>query len=158
MRVWMGLVPAWLRRLSLPFRDALSIIRTDIAMRLRVVFILLVMLPALILPGGVAGVHCLSACCAEFCSEEMGCCGSEEQPGVQISEIPSCCLETAAWVTPNFVRGGMPEARVDVDFGSTRPMLNEAALIGPTTRLHSGAFIETPPRPPDNGRVLQLLI
>jgi hypothetical protein len=127
-------------------------------MRVRVAFILLLMFPALILPGGVAGVHCLSACCADMCADEGSCCESEDQTGVQVSEIPACCLESAAWMTPDFVRGGIPEARFDVDFGTTRPLVTTDVHANSAARLVSFAPIEPPPRPPDSGRVVQLLI
>ncbi len=124
-------------------------------MRICVIFTLLLMLPAFVLPGGVAGVHCLAACCMD---DELGdaCCGETSRPGLQISEIPSCCLESAAWVTPNLAPGTLPELRLDLD--CQRPSLPTIAFARRDDQRPSACAREQILRPPDRGRISQLLI
>lgn len=82
-------------------------------MRLRALTLLLLLLPAVLVPGGLVESYCAALCCAEEAADTHDCCGGESSDGLTISEIPACCLDDVSWVTPTPPNGVVPDVRLD---------------------------------------------
>ena len=127
-------------------------------MRLRALTLLLLLLPAVLVPGGLVESYCAALCCAEEVADTHDCCGGESSDGLTISEIPACCLDDVSWVTPTPPNGIVPEARLDWAPNPQGGPLFGAFALPATGRRFEAPPLRVPPDLPDWSRSLPLLI